>query len=116
MFDSHSPQNDADLVGPDVAEYVPERWLPDAVAARAGTPADVIDHVLMRDPFSAGARKCPGSRVAILELHCLLTTLVNDWEISLEDESITSWKDIAYFQGTTIQPTKMPKFVFEPRN
>lgn len=114
MFDSQTPQNDAKLVGPDVKSFVPERWLPDAVQARVGTPSQVIDHILLRDPFSAGARKCPGSRVAILELHCLLTTLVNDWKFELEDKSITL-ADVDYSQGTTVQPTTMPKFVFEPR-
>lgn len=114
MFDSHSPQHNKDIVGADVESFVPERWLADAVEARKGTPSAVIDHALMRDPFSAGSRKCPGSRVAILELHCLLTTLVNDWQIGLVDRSLTL-SDVPYFQGTTVQPNPMPEFVFEPR-
>ena len=47
MLDSFSPQNDPALV-PDAHEFRPERWLPDAVVARKGTAAEVIDHPLLR--------------------------------------------------------------------
>ena len=40
---------------PDPETFDPTRWLPDAVAARKGTPAQVIDHAVYRGPFSQGA-------------------------------------------------------------
>ncbi len=54
------------------AEYRPERWLPPAVAARRGTPQEVLDHRLLAGPFSAGARMClaPGAASAhITRIH-----------------------------------------------
>lgn len=35
-------------------KYLPERWLPDAVEARKGTPKELLDHPLLRDGFSQG--------------------------------------------------------------
>lgn len=66
-LDTYSPQNDEQIL-PDASEFKPERWLDDAVAVRKGTPAEVIDHTLLRGPFSAGARQCPASRVANIEV------------------------------------------------
>jgi len=40
----------------DPDEFRPERWLPDAVDARKGTPKEVMDHPFMKDPFSQGKR------------------------------------------------------------
>ena len=61
--------------------FRPERWLPDAVEARKGTPYEVIDHSFFKNSFSQGSRKCPGSRVAINEVLCFLAQLIFDYEI-----------------------------------
>lgn len=55
-----------DLVN-DPEEFWPERWLKDAVDARKCTIAEFIDHPFLAAPFSQGARKFPGSRVAANE-------------------------------------------------
>merc|ERR1712196_747941 len=79
-------------------EFDPTRWLDEEnVNGRKGTPAEVLDHPLYREPFSAGARKCPGSRVANFEV-----------------KTMKSWMDVPYFNGITVQPT-IPELSFEKR-
>jgi cytochrome P450 len=76
------------------------------------------DNILYKDAFSAGARKCPGSRVADKEAKVLLSQLVLDWKIALDDDdasnNVKSWRDVSYFNGLTIQPD-VPKLKFEKR-
>lgn len=60
VFDSISKAFDPNLVEGDPDAFVPDRWLPEAVQARKGTPAAVLDHPLFFSPFSAGACMCPG--------------------------------------------------------
>jgi len=111
QLDSYTIQNDPSIVE-NPTEFLPERWLPDAVLARRDTPAEVLDHSLLRDPFSAGARKCPGSRVARLEIHTLVATLVRKYTFSLApDQGIESISDIPYYIGAIIIPKQMPKFI-----
>jgi cytochrome P450 len=93
--------------------YKPERWLPDAVAARTGTPAEVLDHPFLKEPFSAGPRRCPGSRVATNEMLVFLAQLIFDWKISAP--TVSSLKDIKYEQRTSIE-AEIPPLKFEPRN
>jgi len=117
MLDSRSIGMDPAFVSnPDV--FDPTRWFKDQVQNRRGTPAEVLDHPLYREPFSAGARKCPGSRVASYEAKILLSQLVLVWKISIADNSQypkpKSWRDIDYFQGLTIQP-EVPELSFERR-
>mmetsp|Transcript_14844 Transcript_14844/g.43865 ORF Transcript_14844/g.43865 Transcript_14844/m.43865 type:complete len:303 (-) Transcript_14844:285-1193(-) len=90
--------------------FRPERWLAGAVAERKGTPAELIDHPLLSAPFSAGARKCPGSRVATLEVRALIAGLVHNWRIGLVDERQAT---VPYRCQTTIAPT-MPRLRYEP--
>ena len=53
VFDSYSSGRDPNLVDdPDI--FCPERWLPDAIAARKGTPKSIIDNQFYREPFSQG--------------------------------------------------------------
>jgi cytochrome P450 len=73
-FDALAPQFNPDLVE-DPMSFLPERWLPDAVERRKGTPAAKIDHLFFSGPFSQRARRCPGSRVAYLEVRVLLAQL-----------------------------------------
>ena len=91
------------------------RWFDDQVKNWRGTPAQVPDHTLYRGPFSARARKCPGSRVAKYEAKILLSQLVLDRKIALavdnrssiksssDNGKATSWRDIPYFQGLLTQ-------------
>jgi len=97
--------------------FDPSRWSKEEVEARRGTPAEVLDHPLYKEPFSAGARKCPGSRVANYEAKIMLAQLVLDWKITIADSvnpKPESWRDIKYFQGLTIQP-EVPELSFERR-
>jgi cytochrome P450 len=106
---------------PDI--FDPTRWFEHEVQNRRGTPAEILDHPLYKAPFSAGARKCPGNRVASYEAKILLSQLVLDWKISIaeiETDSVggskqpKSWRDIAYSQGLTIQP-EVPELSFGRR-
>mmetsp|Transcript_13859 Transcript_13859/g.27235 ORF Transcript_13859/g.27235 Transcript_13859/m.27235 type:complete len:531 (-) Transcript_13859:267-1859(-) len=113
-------QNDPDLVE-NPRDFVPERFLPDAVAARAGTPSEVIDHLLCRGPFSAGARMCPGYRVASFELVAMLAQLVKDWRIELDlssgceyTRSLKTVHDVECGFGLVIVPDPGPKLKFTP--
>lgn len=113
MLDGYSVQNEPNLVV-DCKEFKPERWLPKAVAERKGTPSEIIDHPLIRAPFSAGARMCPGSRVANLEVMGLLARIVQDYKIEAVD--VSSIEEVPGFQGVTIQPQNMPKLKLTKRN
>jgi len=118
MLDSRSIGMDPEYVkNPDV--FDPTRWFREQVENRRGTPAEVLDHPLYKEPFSAGARKCPGSRVASFEAKVLLSQLVLDWKIAVADSNDQKskpkfWRDIEYFQGLTVQP-EVPELSFERR-
>mmetsp|Transcript_21638 Transcript_21638/g.33470 ORF Transcript_21638/g.33470 Transcript_21638/m.33470 type:complete len:111 (+) Transcript_21638:2-334(+) len=94
-------------------QFRPERWTAEGVAARKGTKSEVLDHPFMRDPFSQGARRCPGSRVATNEIHAMISRLVLDWKISVPDENINSLDDISY-DASPIKPI-IPELKFESR-
>jgi len=112
-LDLFSMQNDPDIVD-NPRDFRPERWLQSAVDARKGTPAEIIDHRLLREPFSAGARMCPGSRVARVEVLAVVSTLVRKFEFTLApDQGIKTIYDIKYYQATTIRPKQMPKFIIK---
>jgi len=112
-FSAYATGMDPDIVS-EPHKFDPTRWLVDAVEARQGTKAQVIDHALLKDPFSVGARKCPGSRVASYEVLVLIAQLVLDWKISIDDERIKSLKDVTYNQQLTIHPDPL-NFQFSPR-
>lgn len=111
VFDGYSRGRDPDLLEY-VDEFRPERWLPDAVKARKGTPAEVLDHPLFSGPFSQGARRCPGSRVSRNEVLILLSQLILDWEFSTP---VKSWKDVPVVLDTVNAP-RLPKIEFKARN
>ena len=77
--------------------FRPERWLDDAIEARKGTPLEILDHPLYKAPFSSGARKCPGSRVAANEMLAFIAQLVLpvDWKISVPGGP-TRLEDVKY--------------------
>jgi len=118
VLDARSSGMDPVFLGTDrVDAFEPERWLEDAVQKRVGTPSEILDHPLYRDPFSAGARKCPGSRVANYEALVMMSQLILDWNISFPDADIgkyKSWRDIPYNQGLTVQPS-VPPLKFDKR-
>jgi len=70
-------------------EYRPERFLPEAIEARRGTPKELLDHKFFEGPFGAGKRVCLGKRVAIHEMMSQAARLFQDWEILLADENAT---------------------------
>jgi cytochrome P450 len=110
VFDGYSKGRDPDLLDR-VDEFIPQRFLPDAVEARKGTPSEVIDHPLFAGPFSQGARRCPGSRVSKNEILILLSQLILDWNLSCE---VSSWQDVEVVLDTVTAP-KLPKIEFTPR-
>lgn len=94
--------------------FVPDRWLPDTDESRRGTPAEVLDHPLFSGPFSQGARRRPGSRVAHNETLALMAHLIYDWEISTS--VVSSHEDVPYHLSTLTVPI-MPKIDFaDPAN
>lgn len=96
-------------------EFIPERWIPDAVKERSGSEKEVLDHILLKEPFGQGQRRCPGSRVATNETLVMIAQLVLDWEISIQpDSGVKSLKDIEYNLELTIVP-KMPGMKFKRR-
>jgi cytochrome P450 len=109
-FDGYSKGRDPELLE-EVDEFRPDRWLPQAIEARKGTPAEVLDHPLFAGPFSQGARRCPGSRVSRNEVNILLSQLILDWEFSTK---VSSWKDIEPVLDTVVAP-KLPKIDFIAR-
>ncbi len=111
-FDSYSVGIDPAVVQ-NPENFDPQRWTDEAVASRKGTRAEVLDHQFYKDPFSQGARRCPGSRVAVNETLVLLSQLVLDWKFEPE-RAISSLKDIKYEQQTLIVPV-IPKMLFTAR-
>jgi len=86
----------------DPKAFRPERWTKEAVASRKDTKSEVLDHPFLRDPFSQGARRCPGSRVAMNEIFAMTAQLVLDWKISVP-ENIKSLDDVKY-DASPIKP------------
>ena len=111
-FDNYSVGIDPNIVD-NPMEFQPERWMDDAIEARKGTPAEVLDHPLYKSPFSHGSRKCPGSRVANNEVLILLCQLVLDWKITAPSD-IKRFEDMDYLLTSMITP-KLPKMEFEKR-
>ena len=95
----------------DAESFIPDRWLPDAVEARKGTPAAVLDHVLFKGPFSEGARRCPGSRVAKNESLLLMAQMVLDWKM---ENPAGHWRDVEYRMDTVLTPA-LPDIQFTAR-
>ena len=110
VFDSISKSHDPSLVS-DPETFNPDRWLPDAVEARKGTPAAVLDHPFFKGPFSEGARKCPGSRVAKNESLLLMAQLLLDWKM---ENPLKHWREVEYRMDTVLTPV-VPKIKFTAR-
>mmetsp|Transcript_93123 Transcript_93123/g.267108 ORF Transcript_93123/g.267108 Transcript_93123/m.267108 type:complete len:517 (-) Transcript_93123:141-1691(-) len=110
----YSVQNDPKYVDRPES-FEPERWLPEAVDARKGTEAEIIDHRLLSNPFSFGARMCLGGRAAELETYAVLCRLVQDWQFTIrkEGEESPSWKTI---QPLMSKASPFPAFDVEKCN
>jgi cytochrome P450 len=55
-FDSYPIGMDPQIVD-QPEKFIPERWIGDEpMQARKGTPAEVLDSIMYRDPFSQGVR------------------------------------------------------------
>lgn len=61
--------------------FMPERFLPENVAARKANGGSVIDSGISKHPFSMGPRACLGRRAAELEIQALLVNLVSAYDI-----------------------------------
>ncbi|CAB9511284.1 hydroxyvitamin D-1 alpha hydroxylase, mitochondrial [Seminavis robusta] len=110
-FDSYNPgRNPNWLEHPE--RFMPERWFSEAVEARKGTPAQTLDHPFFAGPFSQGARRCPGSRVAFLEVQVLLAQLVLDWKLDIAED--IQLQDVESKLETTLVPV-WPRIHFESR-
>lgn len=92
-------------------EYVPERWLSDAVKARKGTAREIMDNKLIAKPFSFGPRMCLGARVADVELLSFVARIVQDWRFVL-DPTTQKYEAKAYL---LTRATPFPNFRFESR-
>lgn len=113
VLDGYSQGVDPDIVGEDALDFKPERFLPETVMARKGTKAgDILDHALFGGPFSQGARRCPGSRVAQWEAVVLLAQLVKDWKMSVP--GVSHWREVPYGLKTVTTAT-IPPLEFTPR-
>jgi len=100
-------------------QYIPERFTPEAMEARKGTPSEIaLDHPYFIDPFGRGKRKCLGANVAIAEMTVLAARLLQDWEISMVDPSeasdsaTKSWKSK---QKLMLIADPYPDMIFTPR-
>jgi cytochrome P450 len=112
-FDPYPIGMDPDIVN-EPHKFQPERWLGDEpVQKRKGTAAEVLDSVMYRDPFSQGARRCPGSRVAVNETQLILSQLVLDWKITAPT-SVKSYKDVEYTMKTLLV-AHLPEMTVEAR-
>ena len=75
----------------------------------------MLDHPFLRDPFSQGARRCPGSRVATNEILAMISRMVLDWKISFAPGAeINSLEDVNY-DSSPIKPN-FPAMKFEARD
>ena len=75
-----------------------ERWYPGAVQARKGTQQAIFQRSLVQ-----GSRRCPGSRVASLEVHMSLARLLLDLG-EIKSPSHLHWSEIPSVFQTVVMP------------
>jgi cytochrome P450 len=114
IFDGYSTGMQHEHFVEPVNEFHPERFSPEAVQERKGTDSQIVDHTLFKNPFSDGARKCPGSRVASLEAVAFCAQLVLDYKMELPS-GIQHWSDVSYGLET-VTTAYLPKIQFSPRH
>jgi len=101
----HDPQY---VDNPD--QFIPERWTPEAIAKRKGTPKEIIDHKLGSKPFGFGQRMCVGGRVAESEIKAVLTRLLRDWRMEWSPKQ----QEYENVFGTMMKASPFPKITFHP--
>jgi len=109
----YTVQNDPKVVGEDVKEFKPERWLKEAVAARKGTPQEVLDSKVLTGPFSFGARACPGQRVAMLETVAVMTTILSKYKVEIHPDGPQEFRTKLLGSVQSTSPT--PRFLVTER-
>lgn len=114
VLDTYSVGMQQEHFEQDVTEFCPDRFSKDAVKARKGTRHAIVDHSFFSGPFSQGARKCPGSRVANLEAHALMSQWVLDYRMELPS-SVQHVSEVPYDQET-LTTAKLPAIQFTPRD
>eukprot|EP00656_Telonema_subtile_P010761 TRINITY_DN1522_c0_g1_i1.p1 TRINITY_DN1522_c0_g1~~TRINITY_DN1522_c0_g1_i1.p1 ORF type:complete len:499 (+),score=115.75 TRINITY_DN1522_c0_g1_i1:60-1556(+) len=113
MMCTHPMQNDPQYVD-EPHLFQPERFLPAAKKARKGTPAAVIDHPLIRGPFSGGKRMCIGARTSTAEILHMTSRLFQDYRITIKEDCTDQYK-FAQFGATVSVAEAFPKLHFERR-
>lgn len=78
---SFSIHHDADVWGPDVEEFKPDRWLPENLTPR---------QKICFNPFSFGPRACVGQNVAHMELALIVGTAFHRYDFELYQQQIES--------------------------
>ena len=113
MLDGYSTGMEQEHFEDPVTDFVPDRFSKEAIKARKGTPHQIVDHSFFNGPFSQGARKCPGSRVANLEAHALIAQWVLDWKMALPS-SVGHFSEVPYGLET-LNTAYLPAIEFTPR-
>ena len=96
----------------DVDQFQPERWFPENIAARKGTPSEVLDHRLIATPFSFGPRMCIGGRLAEVEIMTAVCRLVQDYEFTLCDNH----PPVTRKERLMLMPAQSPHFTARARS
>lgn len=78
---SFTIHHDADVWGPDVDEFRPDRWLPENLTPRQR---------MCFNPFSYGPRACVGQNVANMELALIIGTALHRYDFTLYQAKLES--------------------------
>jgi len=95
----------------DADKFIPERWRPEEVAKRKGTPKEILDHPLLAKPFGYGQRMCIGARVAELEIKALIIRLLQDYTFEWNPPEQTYQLAL----GVMLRASPFPIISFKPR-
>jgi len=112
IFSNYKIRTSEEYSGPEPGKFDPERFSPEAIAARKGTRAEFLDHPVVCKPFGYGARMCVGSRVARLEYTSLITRILQDFNININTDDVTKAERVT---GVTTTLKPMPRMSFTPR-
>ncbi|KAK4622190.1 Benzoate 4-monooxygenase [Fulvia fulva] len=78
---SYTIHRDAEVWGPDVEDFKPDRWLPENLTAR---------QKICFNPFSFGPRACVGQNVAHMELALIIGTAFHRYDFELYQQELES--------------------------
>lgn len=105
-LDAYSRGMDETIL-PDAKTFKPERWSPQAKQARKGTPAEIVDSSLYARKYGCGKRMCAGSDLSESLLSLMISQLVLDWDLQIDD-NVSSLEDISYRNTASTAPTELP--------